>query len=141
MKVRELNKSIADCILSSEKMSFCLVGAVGTGKSEIMNIIYENLGSNAFWFNYDQFNKQTPKKYKEKILTHINLILNRKNKYKNFLIELEMLSNKDLEDIREKGLNKLIKQCRKLDCKIIISLYPEQEFEWYHENIKLKRII
>lgn len=52
-----------------------------------------------------------------------------------------MLSDTDIEELRQKALNSLLKECRKLDCKVIISLYPEQEFEWYNENIKLERII
>lgn len=122
-------------------MSFCLVGATGTGKSEIINIIHNKRNIKSLKFDYYQYQEWGLDRYKEKMLNCMKSILKKEDIYKCLLIELQMLSDIDIEELRQKALNRLLKECRKLDCKVIISLYPEQQFEWYNENIKLERII
>lgn len=137
----KIDKSIAKHILNSDKMSFCLVGATGTGKSEIINIIHNKRNIKSLKFDYYQYQEWGLDRYKEKMLNCMKSILKKEDIYKCLLIELQMLSDIDIEELRQKALNRLLKECRKLDCKVIISLYPEQQFEWYNENIKLERII
>lgn len=141
MKINKFNNSIANYILNSDKMSFCLVGVVGSGKSEIMNIIHNKKNIKSFKFDYYLYKEYGLDKYKKEIINFLTSIIEKENIYEYLLIELEMLSDTDITNLREKVLNRVLKECRKINCKVIISLYPEQEFEWHQENIQVERII
>lgn len=78
MKIDKLNKSIAKQILNSDKMSFCLVGATGTGKSEIINIIHKKRNIKSLKFDYHQYEEWGLDRYKEEILNCMKSILKKK---------------------------------------------------------------
>lgn len=134
-------KQIAEQILSSQQMSFCLIGATGTGKTTILRLIYDNAvkESRVKKFDDDLYFNFGSEKYIEQITHCIKSVLNEEQYYQYLLIELSPLTQDQIKNLRNDVLDELLKKCRILNCKIVISIYSEQSFDWYCEKIELSR--